>query len=202
MTEPTQEHPALSMDELISHHENQSPERQGDQLTAATFYNQVGSELIKMDNMAVDSSSKIMKLDPSAIVDPNAVSGSAVSDAPQTRQATYASSRSASSSAPVVTSPPQPGPPPPAAHGGVSVTISHDAFEKQRKQFTALKSKVTKLDKEVVNLRKLVSTPNSSTKYKIVTDSVDSVCTSTDALISIFLHQLTNKAPEITITKC
>jgi len=174
---------SFDMDAAMAAHEDASVVSQDDAMDIARLFNVIGTDLTNIDKHNVGDGPPAMKLDKDAVM------------AQHTQQAPRPSP-------PPV---PRPGPPPPHATGAVTVptvNIPHVAYEREKKATTALKRKVTKLEKDIKTINEVLNLPNSVSRYKIVTDDVDCMCSNVHTLLNVFTTEMQKKPKSITITKC
>ena len=191
MTDSAQ--PSLGMDELLARHED-SGAKPEDIVDVARLFNQVGSSLSSIDKQNVDGSPPAMKLDKNSVLELQA----------------------GRKQAPI---PPHPPPVPPVAPGTVlhhqpalhpvnnitepTVTVDHKTYEQHVKKLSTVTRKLSKIEKELVNIRTINKTNISPSKYRVTTsDGVELVGTDPTLLLSVISSQLDKKAKEIIITKC
>jgi len=183
-----------SMDELISRHE-ESGARPEDIVDVAKLFNQVGSTLSSIDQQNVDGSQRAMKLDKNSVLE------------------LQAGHRSAAT-----TPHPSPPPVPPVAPGSVihsqptiptrnvtepTVTVDHKTYDQHIKKLNTVTRKLTKIEKELTNLRTIHKTNITTGKYKVSSsDGVELIGSDPSLLLSVISSQLDNKVKEIIITKC
>ena len=158
----------------------------------AALFNQIGSDLTQVTHMQVEGGARpAMQLDSNKLLPAHLQPNAAPPQPPPQPQPQ-----------PVTHTPQAPSQSPPVPPVGTTVVVGHNEYEKQKKQVTALKRKVTKLDKDLQALREVVKVPNSSVKYKLTSSNIDCVCNNINTLIDAFLAEVANRATDITITKC
>jgi len=181
--------PVFDMDAATAHHEQNASLSQEDTMKVARLFNNIGSELTNIDRHNIGDGKPAMKLDKNAVLQ----------------------------SAPPP--PPRPGPPPP--HAGVPqqvpvppaysqphvtnqpvISVPHNQYERDKKVISSLKRKITKLEKDIKSVNDILNVPNSVSKYKIVTDDVDCVCSNVHTLVNVFTAEISKKPGNISITKC
>lgn len=168
-----------------------------DILSVAKLFNTVGSELTKVQSHKVDGNVQAMQLEKGKVfrsqTDEINMSVNQKPPPPATVPPPVQVQQVA---------PPQPGPPPSLQAQTTTVSVGVKEYEQQKKTVTALKRKITKLEKEIQELGNVISIDNKQVKYKIATSNIECTCNSVTTLMSVLATELQNKPTDITISKC
>jgi hypothetical protein len=189
MTEPP-EPPQPSFDEMQSRHED-AVVQEGDIMDVARLFNQVGSSLSKIDNMNLDSTKPAMRLEKEKVLE-IVKSTSKPDPHPQPPPVPPVAPGSTINHPPPTT--------PPLSHP--SVTVDHKTYNQHIKKMGAVSRKLSKIEKELVNLKNIVDVDSRSGKYKLVTDNTELTTADPTLLLSTISKQLDNKSKEIIISRC
>ena len=168
-----------------------------DILSVAKLFNTVGSELTKVQSHKVDGNVQAMQLEKGKVFRSQTDEiNMSINQKPPPPPATVPPPVQVQQ-----VSPPQPGPPPPSLQT-TTVSVGVKEYEQQKKTITALKRKITKLEKEIQELGNILSIDNKQVKYKIATSNIECTCNSITTLMSMLATELQNKPTDITISKC
>ena len=194
MTDQPEQSPGVPLADLIAHHE-QATVGQEDIMDVARLFNQVGSSLTKIDAMNLgDGSGPAMKLDKNAVL---ALQAGKQNPRPRPNPPTVPPVAPGTMSAP---------PPSPSSLSPITspaVTVDHKTYDQHLKKLNSVSRKLTKIEKELTNIKTIHNVNIKPGKYKINTsDGVELIATDPTLLLSVISTQLDNKAKEIIITKC
>lgn len=189
--------PATDIETLKSRHEaNTSPSvDQSDILVTAQLFNAVGGELTKVEKHNVDGRVGAMNLDKDKVF-----SHRPIDDSVYNKSHTPATPIMPSMPENVHVAP-QPGPPPPALRE-TTITVGVKEYEQQKKSLSTIKRKLSKLEKQFVELSDIISHTHKQCSYTVVSDSVEFKCSNTTTLLKFLATELQSSPTSVTISKC